>query len=175
MRHSVYSTPQVREGKPGLWWSNNGIPASPRLLSVQGRALSLHQNNHHSSSAGNHDERFLSIPCDAHIVPMATRVFFRALPNLTQNASRLNRRCARSNRSHGMARCVATYTSPYQAAQISVLQSAVDANSASYAENTRNMNELVQKLTTLHKEASLGGSAKAREKHISRGKMLVRE
>ena len=106
---------------------------------------------------------------------MAARVFPRALPHLSQNVSRLNRRCTRPNRSHGMARCVATYTSPYQAAQISVLQSAVDTNSASYAENTRNMNELVQKLTSLHETASLGGSAKAREKHVGRGKMLVRE
>jgi len=73
------------------------------------------------------------------------------------------------------ARHIATYTAPYQASQISLLKSAVDTSSATFSENARNMDELVKKLTSLHEQASLGGTAKAREKHISRGKMLVRE
>jgi len=72
-------------------------------------------------------------------------------------------------------RHIATYTAPYQASQISLLKSAVDTNSPTFSENARNMDELVRKLTALHEQVSLGGTAKAREKHISRGKMLVRE
>lgn len=37
------------------------------------------------------------------------------------------------------------------------------------------MGELMQKLTVLHEETAKGGPEKAREKHIARGKMLVRE
>jgi len=72
-------------------------------------------------------------------------------------------------------RGVATYTSPFQAKQISVLQSTVDKNSKIFQDNAKSMSELCDKFSSLHNEASLGGSAKAREKHIARGKMLVRE
>ena len=37
------------------------------------------------------------------------------------------------------------------------------------------MGELTSRLTTLHAEAAQGGSEKARQKHIERGKMLVRD
>lgn len=37
------------------------------------------------------------------------------------------------------------------------------------------MGELVSKITALHEKAALGGSQKARDKHIQRGKMLVRD
>jgi 3-methylcrotonyl-CoA carboxylase beta subunit len=37
------------------------------------------------------------------------------------------------------------------------------------------MQELLDTFTTLHRNAALGGSEKAREKHVARGKMLVRE
>lgn len=73
------------------------------------------------------------------------------------------------------ARTAATYTSRHQAAQISILQTAVDTNSSTYAENARSMRELLEKFTLLHREAAVGGSASAREKHVARGKMLVRE
>lgn len=73
------------------------------------------------------------------------------------------------------ARTAATYTSRHQAAQISILQTAVDTNSATYVENARSMRELVDKFTSLHRDAAVGGSASAREKHVARGKMLVRE
>lgn len=76
---------------------------------------------------------------------------------------------------HSYRRAVATYTSPRQAAQISILQSTVDKSSPSYQENEKNVDELMRRFTFLHNEAAKGGSAKAREKHIARGKMLVRE
>lgn len=72
-------------------------------------------------------------------------------------------------------RNIASYTSPYQAAKLSVIRSVVDTNSAGFQENAKNMAELVEKLGSLHRAAALGGSAKAREKHAARGKMLVRE
>lgn len=72
-------------------------------------------------------------------------------------------------------RSVATYTSPQQAAQISVIQTAVDQSSPSYQENAASMGELVSKISALHEKAAQGGPKKARDKHIQRGKMLVRD
>jgi len=72
-------------------------------------------------------------------------------------------------------RTAATYTSRHQAAQISVLQTTVDTSSKSYVDNKKSMQELLDSFTTLHRNAALGGPEKAREKHVARGKMLVRE
>lgn len=90
----------------------------------------------------------------------------RARPSLQPASSAQSRLGARS---------AATYTSRHQAAQISVLQTAVDTNSTSYVDNKKSMQELLDSFTTLHRKAALGGSEKAREKHVARGKMLVRE
>lgn len=108
---------------------------------------------------------------------MASRNFSRLLQIWTGRSQRTSRliRYANQGRHHGGFRQIATYSSPHQAAQISVLQSTVDTSSAHFSENERNMNELVQKLASLHEQAALGGSIKAREKHAARGKMLVRE
>nr|POF17948.1 putative methylcrotonoyl-coa carboxylase beta chain, mitochondrial [Quercus suber] len=73
------------------------------------------------------------------------------------------------------SRRVATYTSPHQAAQISIIQSTVDANSTTFRENAAAMQELTAKLAQLHAEASKGGPEKSRQKHVQRGKMLVRD
>lgn len=72
-------------------------------------------------------------------------------------------------------RTIASYVSPFQAKQISILQTVVDKNSKNYQENEKAMFELCQQFSALHEKAAMGGSAKAREKHIARGKMLVRE
>jgi 3-methylcrotonyl-CoA carboxylase beta subunit len=37
------------------------------------------------------------------------------------------------------------------------------------------MRELTERLTTLHAEAAKGGTDEARQKHVERGKMLVRD
>lgn len=37
------------------------------------------------------------------------------------------------------------------------------------------MGEYISRLTTLHAKAAQGGSEKARQKHVDRGKMLVRD
>ncbi|KAF4547410.1 Hypothetical protein D9617_43g040260 [Elsinoe fawcettii] len=69
----------------------------------------------------------------------------------------------------------ATYTSPFQAAQVSILQSAVDKSSKQFEENEKAMKDLCHRFEFLHKEAAMGGPEKAREKHVQRGKMLVRD
>lgn len=72
-------------------------------------------------------------------------------------------------------RSVATYTSPQQASQISVLQTAVDKNSDGYKENAASLGDLTQKIAALHEKAAQGGPQKAKDKHVQRGKMLVRD
>ena len=59
--------------------------------------------------------------------------------------------------------------------QISILQTAVDKNSDGFKENAAALGELTQKIAQLHEKAAEGGSQKARDKHVQRGKMLVRD
>ena len=72
-------------------------------------------------------------------------------------------------------RSVATYTSPQQASQISILQTAVDKNRDGFKENAAALGELTEKVARLHEKAAEGGPQKARDKHVQRGKMLVRD
>jgi len=72
-------------------------------------------------------------------------------------------------------RAIATHTHPHQAAAVSILQTTVDRNSAEFKENEAQMQELLDQMSELHAKISLGGNQKARDKHISRGKMLPRE
>lgn len=72
-------------------------------------------------------------------------------------------------------RTAATYTSPQQAQQISVLRSKIDTQSSSYTDNRKATDVLLQRFEKLHKEAALGGPESARAKHVGKGKMLVRE
>lgn len=96
-------------------------------------------------------------------------------------ASRLARSIARpclrpSSLAHkGISRNVATQTTPTQASAISVLPTIVDPSSEEYKENSRQMGEVMARLQELTKKIQQGGSAKAREKHIARKKMLPRD
>ncbi|OQD73451.1 hypothetical protein PENDEC_c015G04757 [Penicillium decumbens] len=72
-------------------------------------------------------------------------------------------------------RSVASYTHPHHASALSVLPTAVDTSSPEYRENSQQMQELLDRMSSLHANISKGGSEKAREKHISRGKMLPRD
>ncbi|GAM82252.1 hypothetical protein ANO11243_002310 [Dothideomycetidae sp. 11243] len=69
----------------------------------------------------------------------------------------------------------ATYTSPFQAAQISVIPTTVDKSSTGFQENESAYKELSSRFENLHRHAALGGPQKARNKHVQRGKMLVRD
>jgi 3-methylcrotonyl-CoA carboxylase beta subunit len=73
------------------------------------------------------------------------------------------------------SRSVASYTHPHHASALSVLPTAVDTSSPEYRENSQQMQELLDRMSSLHGKISRGGSEKAREKHISRGKMLPRD
>ncbi|SPN99836.1 probable methylcrotonyl-CoA carboxylase beta chain, mitochondrial precursor [Cephalotrichum gorgonifer] len=72
-------------------------------------------------------------------------------------------------------RSIATFTPPSQAGAISLLQTNVDPSSEEFKENERQMAEVVSRMRELTQKAQLGGSAKAREKHIARKKMLPRD
>ncbi|KAF2083956.1 carboxyl transferase [Saccharata proteae CBS 121410] len=72
-------------------------------------------------------------------------------------------------------RWVATHTHSHHAAAISILPTTVDKQSKEYKENAEEMGKLVDELEELHTQIALGGSQKARDKHVQRGKMLVRD
>ncbi|KAJ5735556.1 methylcrotonoyl-CoA carboxylase beta chain [Penicillium malachiteum] len=73
------------------------------------------------------------------------------------------------------SRSVASYTHPHHASALSVLPTAVDTSSSEYRENSQQMQEILEQMNSLHAKISKGGSEKAREKHIARGKMLPRD
>ncbi|OTA62725.1 carboxyl transferase [Hypoxylon sp. EC38] len=73
------------------------------------------------------------------------------------------------------ARAIASYTAPYQANAISIIQSNVDSTSDEFKENQRLMEEAMARLEQLTRNSQQGGPAKAREKHIARKKMLPRD
>jgi 3-methylcrotonyl-CoA carboxylase beta subunit len=51
----------------------------------------------------------------------------------------------------------------------------VDTSSADFKENAAAMNDVIARMKDLRHEIAKGGSQKAREKHVQRGKMLPRE
>ncbi|KXJ93924.1 carboxyl transferase domain-domain-containing protein [Microdochium bolleyi] len=72
-------------------------------------------------------------------------------------------------------RSVATYAAPYQENAISVLPSNVDPESPEFKDNEKLMAEAMTRLENLVRTAQQGGSAKARDKHLARKKMLPRD
>ncbi|CAI7579859.1 unnamed protein product [Penicillium pancosmium] len=73
------------------------------------------------------------------------------------------------------SRTVASYTHPHHASALSVLPTAIDTSSPEYQENSQQMQALLDQMSSLHGKIAQGGSEKAREKHIARGKMLPRD
>ncbi|EPQ30331.1 uncharacterized protein PFL1_01857 [Pseudozyma flocculosa PF-1] len=57
----------------------------------------------------------------------------------------------------------------------SILPNNVDTSSEDFASNKASMDSLVEQLDAKHAKISLGGSEKARARHLSRGKMLPRD
>ncbi|EON69951.1 3-methylcrotonyl-CoA carboxylase beta subunit [Coniosporium apollinis CBS 100218] len=78
-------------------------------------------------------------------------------------------------RSRQCRRAIATYAHSHHASQVSILPTAVDTSSADYKENKRSMDDVVSRISALHARIAQGGPPKSREKHVSRGKMLVRD
>jgi len=73
------------------------------------------------------------------------------------------------------ARGIASYTHSHHAEAISIIPTTIDTNAEQFQENKRQMDEATERLTKLHTKIAQGGPQKAREKHIQRGKMLVRD
>lgn len=79
------------------------------------------------------------------------------------------------NATQNTSRSIASYTHPHHASALSVLPTTVDTSSPEYRENSQQMQELLDKMGNLHHTISEGGSQKARDKHLARGKMLPRD
>ena len=76
---------------------------------------------------------------------------------------------------HGQLRAIATHTYTHHATALSTLSSNVDKSSNDFAENARQMGEVMARMESLHHKIEGGGPVKAKEKHLARGKMLARE
>lgn len=100
-----------------------------------------------------------------------TMVSSKTLRNLWACSKRIPQ--STTNRTY--PRFVSTYCPPHQANAISVLRSNVDPGSAAYNENSRQMSEVMARIGELQQTIIQGGSAKARQKHVERGKMLPRD
>ncbi|KAI9802559.1 MAG: Methylcrotonoyl-CoA carboxylase beta chain, mitochondrial [Piccolia ochrophora] len=72
-------------------------------------------------------------------------------------------------------RLIATHPYRHQSAAISVLPTAVERNSQEYKQNAEEMEQVLRRLKELHLSIAQGGSQKARDKHIAKGKMLPRD
>lgn len=90
---------------------------------------------------------------------------------LRQHAPTLSPR--HSSKQH--VRCIANFTDPRHARQISLLPTLVDRSSQEYKDNVTSLEAIMQKYNDLHQKISQGGPDKARKKHIERGKMLARD
>jgi 3-methylcrotonyl-CoA carboxylase beta subunit len=81
----------------------------------------------------------------------------------------------RSATTYQSSRTAATFTHSHHAEAVSIIPTAVDASSADFKENRRQMEEATNNLVDFHAKIALGGPQKNRDKHIQRGKMLVRD
>ncbi|KAF4124678.1 3-methylcrotonyl-CoA carboxylase beta subunit [Geosmithia morbida] len=72
-------------------------------------------------------------------------------------------------------RTIASFTPRHQADAVSRLPSTVDPSSEEFKENSRQMGEALRRIEELTARAHRGGSEKARQKHLSRSKMLPRD
>lgn len=75
----------------------------------------------------------------------------------------------------GLQRQASTFLHPSHASAISMIPTQVDKTSAEFRDNAAQLGEVLAHYTGLHKKYALGGSEKARAKHIERGKLLVRD
>jgi len=87
--------------------------------------------------------------------------------------SHLRPRHARSIRA--ATRHLASFSHSHHADAVSIIPSVVDTSSADFKENKRQMDEAIARLSELHSKIAQGGPAKSRERHVQRGKMLVRD
>ncbi|KAL8648543.1 MAG: hypothetical protein Q9226_005951, partial [Calogaya cf. arnoldii] len=74
-----------------------------------------------------------------------------------------------------LRRSIATHTYSHHAKQLSILPTSVDTSSSTYRDNASDFNAIMSQMEDLHREIEKGGTEKAREKHLAKGKMLVRD
>lgn len=72
-------------------------------------------------------------------------------------------------------RSIATHPYSHHAIALSQLPTGIDTSSGDYEDNARKFGGVMARLQDLHSKIEQGGSQKAREKHLARGKMLPRE
>lgn len=83
--------------------------------------------------------------------------------------------CPRTTRYGIQRRMLASHAYQSHSTAISTIPTSIDVSSQEFNENTRQMREVLLQMERLHQTIMAGGSAKAREKHLNRGKMLPRE
>ncbi|KAJ5104962.1 methylcrotonoyl-CoA carboxylase beta chain [Penicillium alfredii] len=96
---------------------------------------------------------------------LGSRVAPRSLPRFSRSTYLTRLSC----------RTIANYTHPHHASALSVLPTAVDTSAPEFRENSQQMQELLDRMSSLHAKIAQGGSQKSRDKHVSRGKMLPRD
>ncbi|KAL8852680.1 MAG: hypothetical protein Q9221_002440 [Calogaya cf. arnoldii] len=74
-----------------------------------------------------------------------------------------------------LRRSIATHTYSHHAKQLSILPTSVDTSSSTYRDNASNFNAIMSQMEDLHRKIEKGGTEKAREKHLAKGKILVRD
>ncbi|CAD6501809.1 BgTH12-02055 [Blumeria graminis f. sp. triticale] len=73
-------------------------------------------------------------------------------------------------------RCLAaTYCPSHHSTALSVLKSSVETSSEDFQQNERQMCEAIMNIENLITKIQIGGSLKAREKHLARNKLLPRD
>jgi hypothetical protein len=72
-------------------------------------------------------------------------------------------------------RFIALHSHTHHATALSTIQSNIDNSSDEFKSNAKAMQDTISTLQQHHKRIQLGGSTKARDKHVARGKMLPRE
>ncbi|XP_055613800.1 probable methylcrotonoyl-CoA carboxylase beta chain, mitochondrial [Uranotaenia lowii] len=78
----------------------------------------------------------------------------------------------------GWANCIRPWTAVCRSVHISeanVIQTTIDRQSAEFKENHAQMNELVTELKSITQEVLSGGGPEAVKRHVSKGKLLVRD
>ncbi|KAF2279604.1 methylcrotonoyl-CoA carboxylase-like protein subunit beta [Westerdykella ornata] len=88
---------------------------------------------------------------------------------------RPHRNCFLAHSLRQRSRRIATFTHSHHAEAVSVIPTKVDTSSPEFKENKAQMDEAIARMAELHSKIAQGGPPKAREKHVQRGKMLVRD
>ncbi|KAF2834566.1 carboxyl transferase [Patellaria atrata CBS 101060] len=91
------------------------------------------------------------------------------------SARTIPRKRSKYNNLTRCVRSIASHTHSHYAAAISTIPTSIDTSSAQFKEQREQMNAVTSHIAELHEKVSLGGSQKARDKHVARGKMLPRD